>query len=63
VSEFDPRLNFSHLLECLKGVLNLYDELSLVAAARDEMSAVYIMLNLGSPAAAMWASNAEENLR
>jgi len=62
-SAFDARLNFSHLLECLKGVLNGYDNLDRSPQERDEMSATYLVLNLGSLEASRWAVNIDNSLR
>ena len=62
-ADFDPHINFSHLLECLKNVLVLYDELGTPPAERSEMSAVYLMLNLGSPEAERWAAELSKRER
>jgi len=62
-SAFDARLNFSHLLECLKGVLIAYEDTSRLAQDRDEMSATYLVLNLGSLEASRWAMNIDRSLR
>ena len=62
-SAFHARLNFSHLLECLKGVLNAYENLDRSPRERDEMSATYLVLNLGSVDASRWAVNVDHSLR
>ena len=62
-STFDARLNFSHLLECLKGVLCSYDKLDYSPLQRDEMSATYLILNLGSTEASRWAVDVDDSLK
>ena len=56
--DFDSHINFSHLLECLKTVLSLHQELE-YGSANDpivaQMVAVYLLLNLGSSHAIWWA--------
>ena len=61
VSEFDPHMNFSHLLDCLKKVVLIEETLDV--EQRIEMSGVYLMLNLGSPEALRWAFEVEDRLR
>ncbi|PNF30649.1 hypothetical protein B7P43_G06113 [Cryptotermes secundus] len=53
LSKFDPTINRTHLLECLKQLLVLYDEVQLGChdtpgtGARAEMEALYLLLTLG----------------
>ena len=54
--DFDGHLNFCHLLECLKTVLIVYQDLDLQdSPLADEMTAIYLLLNLGSSHAILWA--------
>ncbi|CAH0388688.1 unnamed protein product [Bemisia tabaci] len=46
-AEFDSHLNYNHLNECLKRLLTCYDELNTESAERDEMEAVFLLLNPG----------------
>lgn len=46
-AEFDCHLNYNHLNECLKRLLTCYDELNTESAERDEMEAVFLLLNPG----------------
>jgi SAC3 domain-containing protein 1 len=55
LSKFDPTINRTHLLECLKRLLMLYGEVrqdghdtSGGIAARAEMEALYLLLTLGN---------------
>ena len=61
--DFDGHLNFTHLLECLKDVLILHEELGVADGERVEMSAVYLLLNLGSTEAMRWGLGLRPELR
>ena len=61
--DFDGHLNFTHLLECLKDVLILHEERCVPDEQRIEMSAVYLLLNLGSPEAMRWGLGLRPELR
>ena len=63
-SEFDPVTNFRHALECVKTLLGLLQEGQ--AAAVDpagEMSAAYLMLNLGSHESTKWGLAQDQSIR
>jgi SAC3/GANP/Nin1/mts3/eIF-3 p25 family. len=47
MSRFDSKINDSHLLECLKQLLVLYDELKYTGHSRHEMEALYLLWTLG----------------
>jgi len=55
IARFDPHINFSHLLDCLKHCLILHRNLRLNDAKREELSCVYLLVNLGRPEAIKWA--------
>jgi SAC3 domain-containing protein 1 len=54
LSKFDPTINRTHSLECLKQILVLYGEVqwdchdTLGSGARAEMEALYLLLTLGN---------------
>lgn len=55
-------MNFSHLLECLKLVLILYEENDWTEGA-GEMTGIYLLVNLGSPSAINWCLDRRKSLR
>lgn len=78
ISEFDPKINDQHLLECIKQLLVLYDvqdnktnkiefhqnmETLTLTDNRAEMEALYILLNIGDVSALNRALSLSENLR
>ena len=54
LADFDPRTNFAHALECLKSLLLIYEEEGNFNENSCLMSAIYLMLNLGSTEADTW---------
>jgi SAC3 domain-containing protein 1 len=50
LSKFDPTINRTHLLECVKRLLVLYGDCrnTLSLEVRSEMEALYLLLGLGS---------------
>ncbi|KAK2575714.1 hypothetical protein KPH14_012103 [Odynerus spinipes] len=77
ISEFDPKINNQHLLECIKQLLVLYDVLDkpdkfelhetmealTLVNNRAEMEALYILLNIGDVSALNRALSLPEKLR
>ncbi|XP_035732673.1 SAC3 domain-containing protein 1-like [Vespa mandarinia] len=77
ISEFDPKINDQHLLECIKQLLILYDtvnkteklelhediEVLTLIDNRAEMEALYILLNIGDISALNRALSLPEKLR
>lgn len=77
ISEFDPKINDQHLLECIKQLLVLYDtvnrteklelheniEVLTLIDNRAEMEALYILLNIGDISALNRALSLPEKLR
>ncbi|XP_047356698.1 SAC3 family protein 1 isoform X2 [Vespa velutina] len=77
ISEFDPKINDQHLLECIKQLLILYDtvnkteklelhediEALTLIDNRAEMEALYILLNIGDISALNRALSLPEKLR
>ena len=55
VGDFDPKINFSHALECLKSYLSVDESTPGDDDDLDEMTSVYLILNLGSKEALKWA--------
>lgn len=64
-SEIDTKFNFTHLLDCLKDLLLLYDvnENDEDAAAKMEVYATYLLVNLGSQHSIHWALNLPRKTR
>jgi SAC3 domain-containing protein 1 len=63
IARFDPHINFSHLLDCLKHCIKLHHKLGLKDEEREELSAVYLLLNLGRPEAINWAIKQGRSLK
>jgi len=69
LSKFDPTVNHTHLLECLKRLLILYDGMqqgchsTLNIGARAEMETLYLLLGLGDNQALSRALHLPDELR
>ena len=65
VIKFDPVINYSHLLECLKSLLNLYHELDTPYDSEDriDMTCVYLLIQLGTKSPLLWILGQDSKLR
>lgn len=63
VEKFDPHINTSHQLDCLKDLLLLQAKNDVSLSAREEMAALYLLTNLTASAARLWALEQPDGLR
>lgn len=61
--KFDPHINTSHQLDCLKDLLILQADAGVGPAAGEEMAALYLLTNLTATEARLWSLDLADGLR